>query len=89
MGSWCFSTSEAELEIAQLGAHNALLLLHLFLNDNFPPISEAFFKPAGVKYKDSALPPAVRAITIHARASNVRRLRLMLLLSPGSAWSNS
>src|SRR5215467_6796613 len=44
---------------------------------------------SGVKYRAWALPPAVPSMTIHSHASNVRRLRLMLLLSPGSTWSNS
>src|SRR5439155_10429989 len=67
----------------------SLFISYLSLNNNFLQIPGAFFKPSGVTWRYAALPPAVRPMTLHPRFSNGRRLRLLVLVSPASAWSNS
>src|SRR5713101_5201251 len=58
-------------------------------NHNLIQISEAFSSPAGVRSRYSARPPGVRPMTIHPRVSRVRRLWLILLLSPARALTSS
>ena len=89
VGSWFFPTDEARLTRHVFGVHNSLFISYLSLNNNFLQIPGAFFKPSGVKWRYAALPPAVRPMTLHPRFSNGRRLRLLVLVSPASAWSNS
>jgi len=88
-GSWFFPTDEARLTRHVFGVHNSLFISYLSLNNNFLQIPGAFFKPSGVTWRYAALPPAVRPMTLHPRFSNGRRLRLLVLVSPASAWSNS
>src|SRR2546428_6723754 len=89
VGAWFFPTDEARLTRHVFGVHNSLFISYLSLNNNFLQIPGAFFKPSGVKWRYAALPPAVRPMTLHPRFSNGRRLRLLVLVSPASAWSNS
>ena len=51
--------------------------------------SAALFCPSGVSVRWCALPPGERPMTIHPRASNSRRLRLIVPLSLWRAFTNS
>jgi hypothetical protein len=68
---------------------NLLFILIKNLNHNFIQIFEAFFSPSGARSIELAWPPAVRRLTSYPLASSVRRLWLILLLSPSKVLTKS